>query len=257
MLHLPVRTSTARATECDADAVMAISQEGSTLYDYVAENLRTVTERIEAVHQAGPFASNDIPTLVAASKGHPVEAIHAAMDAGHSTFGESRLQEAEAKWGQIVEADSSIALHMIGQLQGKKAAAAVRQFDVVQTLDRRSLADALVRALDTNPKPGFECYVQVNMTDDSNRGGAHPDEVDVLIGYCRMLELPVTGVMCMAPWGVNPAPSFRLLHDIAERNELPNRSMGMSGDFEAAIHLGATHVRIGTAIFGERQYTSS
>lgn len=257
MLHLPVRTSTARATECDADAVMAISQEGSTLYDYVADNLRTVTERIEAVHQAGPFASNDIPTLVAASKGHPVEAIHAAMDAGHSTFGESRVQEAETKWGQIVEADSSIELHMIGQVQRKKVGAAVRLFHVVQTLDRIELADAFARALENNPDARLkEMFVQVNMTDNPDRGGVQPSDADGLIRYCLRIGLPVTGVMCMAPGGDVPSTtSFELLRAIAERNELPNRSMGMSGDFEAAIHLGATHVRIGTAIFGERQYT--
>lgn len=191
-------------------------------------------------------------TLVAVSKTHDADAIEPALRAGQRVFGENRVQEAQGKWPQLRVLYPSIELHLIGPLQTNKVADAVATFDVIESVDREKLARALSAEF---AKQGVArpCYIQVNTGDEPQKAGVSPREADAFIALCRdALKLPVTGLMCIPPAGEEPAPHFALLRKIAARNGLKILSMGMSGDFDAAIGLGATHVRVGTAIFGNR-----
>jgi pyridoxal phosphate enzyme (YggS family) len=182
---------------------------------------------------------------------HSAEAIQPLIDAGQRLFGENRVQEAQAKWPELREANPDLALHLVGQLQSNKAEEAVALFDAIHSLDRSSLVGALAKAMDKHGKRP-DLFVQVNIGEEDQKGGCAIAELPALLAEARTADLPVVGLMCVPPADVEAAPYFALLDKLARDHGLSGRSMGMSGDFETAIMLGATHVRIGTALFGAR-----
>lgn len=189
--------------------------------------------------------------LIAVSKTHPAEAITPLIAAGQRLFGENRVQEAQAKWPALREAHGNVALHLVGQLQSNKAEDAVALFDAIHSVDRPSLVGALARAMDkTGRRPA--CFVQVNIGEEAQKGGCALTDLPALLEQAHVADLPVIGLMAVPPLDVEPAPYFALLDKLARDHDLPGRSMGMSGDYETAIMLGATHVRVGTALFGGR-----
>jgi pyridoxal phosphate enzyme (YggS family) len=193
----------------------------------------------------------DAVTLIAVSKTHGVDAIRPLIDAGQRVFGENRVQEAEAKWPALREENTDLALHLIGQLQSNKADAAVALFDAIHSVDRGSVVAALARAMDKQGRRP-DCFVQVNIGAEEQKGGCVVGDLPALLAEARVVDLPVRGLMCVPPADVEPAPYFALLAKIARDNGLSGLSMGMSGDYETAIMIGATHVRVGTALFGGR-----
>ena len=216
------------------------------------------TERLEAVRAAIVRAARDFRrdpekiTLVAVSKTFPVEAIEPVLADGQRVFGENYVQEAKAKWSVLRERYPDVELHLIGPLQSNKAREAVHLFDAIHSLDRPSLAQALAKEI---AKAGRapRLLVQVNTGEEAQKGGVLPMDADAFLARCRSeWGLTVEGLMCIPPAEEPPSPHFALLNKIAARNGLKTLSMGMSADFEAAIQLGATHVRIGSAIFGAR-----
>lgn len=221
----------------------------------IAANLAAVRAQIDAAAQdvgrASDPASGGV-SLIAVSKSHPATAAQAALDAGHRVFGENRVQEAQEKWPPLKSAFPDAVVHLIGPLQTNKAADAVALFDVIQTLDREKLARTLAKEMDRlDRRPAL--FVQVNTGEEPQKAGVLPLEADAFIEKCRTeFGLPVVGLMCIPPVDENPALHFALLADIAARNGLDRLSMGMSADFETAVRLGATEVRVGTAIFGPR-----
>jgi len=218
----------------------------------IHDNLERVLARIwEVAEKAGRSANAG--AIVAVSKTHPAEVIEQALVAGHRLFGENRVQEAEAKWPSLKQKYPDAELHLIGHLQTNKVREAVALFDVIETVDRPNLARALAKETAAQNRR-IECFVQVNTGEEPQKSGVSPDEADVFISACRDdFRLDVTGLMCIPPLDEEVALHFALLRTIAERNGLANLSMGMSADFEIAIAFGATHVRVGTAIFGPRQ----
>lgn len=214
--------------------------------------LSDILQRLRAAEAASGRPEGSV-TLIAVSKVQPLARIEAVLAAGHRVFGENYVQEAAAKWPDLRARFPGVALHMIGPLQTNKAKAAVELFDAIHTLDRPSLAERLARlAQERGACPAL--FVQVNTGAEPQKAGVLPDEADAFIAAARAMDLPVTGTMCIPPEGEDPAPHFRLLAGIARRNGLANLSMGMSADFETAVALGATHVRVGSAIFGARDY---
>jgi pyridoxal phosphate enzyme (YggS family) len=191
-------------------------------------------------------------TLVAVSKTFPAEEIEPVLAAGQRVFGENYVQEAKAKWPALRERFADVELHMIGPLQSNKAREAVELFDVIHTLDRPSLAEALAKEIVRQGKRP-RLLVQVNTGEEPQKGGVIPAEVDAFLEACRSkYGLEIAGLMCIPPAEDPPSPHFALLNTIARRHGLAMLSMGMSADFDAAIQLGATHVRVGSAIFGSR-----
>lgn len=191
--------------------------------------------------------------LVAVSKTHPAEAIAPLIAAGQRSFGENRVQEAAAKWPALVAATPGIRLHLVGQLQSNKARDAVLLFDVIHAVDRPSLVDALGAAMAaTGRRP--DCFVQVNIGDEAQKGGVALSDLAALLARARMGGLPVAGLMAVPPEGIEAAPFFALLARLAREQGLTGLSMGMSSDFATAVELGATCVRVGTALFGGRDY---
>lgn len=191
-------------------------------------------------------------TLIAVSKTKPVDAILPVLQAGQIDFGENYVQEAKAKWPALKQRFPDAELHMIGPLQSNKAREAVELFDVIQSLDRESLAKELAREIARAGKTP-RLFVQVNTGEEAQKGGVMPGDADAFIGRCRAVHgLAIEGLMCIPPADEPPSPHFGLLAKIAARNGLKGLSMGMSADYEAAIQLGATHVRVGSAIFGAR-----
>ncbi len=190
-------------------------------------------------------------TLIAVSKTHEAPAILPLIAAGQRVFGENRVQEAAAKWPALREAHGGIELHLVGQLQSNKADEAVALFDCIHSLDRLSLVAALAKAMD---KAGRQvpCFVQVNIGAEEQKGGCAIADLPALLAQARAADLPVVGLMCVPPAGIEAAPFFALLDKLARDHGLPGRSMGMSDDFETAVMLGATHVRVGSALFGAR-----
>ncbi|MCB2047731.1 MAG: YggS family pyridoxal phosphate-dependent enzyme [Novosphingobium sp.] len=189
--------------------------------------------------------------LLAISKTHPAEAIEPLIRAGQRVFGENRVQEAQAKWPALMETHDAISLHLVGQLQSNKAEDAVRLFDCIHSLDRPSLVTALAKAFDKLGRR-VPCFVQVDIGEEEQKGGCPISEVPALLGEAREADIPVIGLMCVPPLDLEPAPYFALLAKIAADNGLDKLSMGMSSDYETAIMLGATHVRVGSALFGAR-----
>lgn len=190
-------------------------------------------------------------TLMAVSKTQPAEVILPLIEAGQRVFGENRVQEAGAKWPALRARFPDIELHLIGQLQSNKADEAVALFDAIHSVDRPSLATALARAMDKSGRRP-NCFIQVNIGDEPQKGGCSVADLPALLDQCREAGLPVVGLMCLPPAELEPAPYFALLAKLARRHGLSSLSMGMSGDYETAVTLGATHVRVGTALFGER-----
>ena len=217
----------------------------------VSRHLAEVTALVAAAAEIAGRRAEDV-TLIAVSKFQPEGRILAALEAGHRHFGENRVQEAAARWPALRPRYADLKLHFIGPLQSNKAAEAVALADAIHSVDRAKLAKALAEAMDrAGRRP--DCFVQVNTGEEPQKGGVMPDEADTFIEQCRdKWKLPVVGLMCIPPEDDNPAPHFALLATIAKRHGLARLSMGMSADFETAIRLGATHVRVGTAIFGDR-----
>jgi pyridoxal phosphate enzyme (YggS family) len=215
----------------------------------------TGLEEIRArIAQAARAAGRDPETvrLVAISKVQPLERIEAVLDQGHRVFGENRVQEAAGKWPAFRERFGGIELHLVGPLQTNKVRQALELFDVLHTVDRERLARKLADGFLESGRP-LPCFVQVNTGEEPQKAGCLPAEADAFILRCRNeYGLPLAGLMCIPPIDEEPSLHFALLRKIAERNGLPGLSMGMSADFESAIALGATHVRIGSAIFGAR-----
>lgn len=191
-------------------------------------------------------------TLTAVSKTQPPEAIEAALAAGQRVFGENRVQEAQGRWQGSRETMSGLELRLIGPLQSNKAADAVALFDVIETLDRPKLADALALAGARAGKP-VRVLIQINTGAEPQKAGVLPGETADLIDHARRAGLIVEGLMCIPPADEAPGPHFALLRKIARRHGLETLSMGMSGDYETAIRFGATHVRVGSSLFGERK----
>jgi len=218
----------------------------------ILENLASVQEKIRAAELAADRKSGSVQ-LVAVSKTHPVAAIESAIEAGQRVFGENRVQEALQKWPGIKDHRKDVQLHLIGALQTNKAREAIQLFDVIETLDRPKLARTLARLMDeTGRRP--QCLIQVNTGEEPQKAGILPAEADAFILSCRQeYDLPIVGLMCIPPAEEEPSLHFSFLHGIAERNGLATLSMGMSADYETAIQFGATHVRVGTGVFGPRQ----
>lgn len=191
-------------------------------------------------------------TLIAVSKTQPVGAIAPLLAEGQRDFGENRVQEAAEKWPALRERYPETVLHLIGQLQSNKAEDAARLFDVVHSLDRPSLVTALAKAFDKTGRR-LPCFVQVNVGAEEQKGGCAIAELPALLAEARAAAIPLAGLMCIPPEDIESAPFFAFLDKLARDHGLEGRSMGMSGDFETACLLGATHVRVGTALFGARQ----
>jgi PLP dependent protein len=193
----------------------------------------------------------DAVALIAISKTHPAEAIRPLIDAGQRVVGENRVQEAEAKWPALRDGTPDLQLHLVGQLQSNKAADAVALFDAIHSVDRPSLVSALAKAMDAADRRP-DCFVQVNIGDEPQKGGCAIADLPALLAEARAADLPVIGLMAVPPLDVEPAPYFALLAKLARDHGLAGLSMGMSGDFTTAVTLGATHVRVGSALFGAR-----
>ncbi len=195
-------------------------------------------------------------TLVCVTKTFPAEDVVPLLDAGHRVYGENRVQEAIGKWSALREQFSGVELHLIGPLQSNKAREAVETFDVIQSVDREKIAAALADEMRKQGKRP-RLFVQVNTGAEPQKAGVLPQDADAFIASCReTYGLEISGLMCVPPVGEQAAPHFALLADIAARNGLPELSMGMSSDYEIAIQLGATYVRVGSAIMGARDYST-
>jgi PLP dependent protein len=213
-------------------------------------NLSDITRRLRAAEALAGRPAGSV-TLIAVSKVQPRDRVAAVLAAGHRVFGENRVQEAQGRWPEFQERHSDIVLHLIGPLQTNKARAAVEMFQAIHTVDRPRLVQTLARLADergTCP----DLFIQVNTGAEPQKAGCLPDQTDALVAQTRALGLPLCGLMCIPPDGEDPVPHFRVLADLAARNGLDGVSMGMSGDFEAAVACGATHVRVGSALFGAR-----
>ncbi|HZQ39586.1 MAG TPA: YggS family pyridoxal phosphate-dependent enzyme [Rhizomicrobium sp.] len=217
----------------------------------IAENLADILARIDAARKAAikPAAATQ---LVAVSKTVPEAGIREALAAGQRLFGENRVQEAQGKYPELKQEFPDIQLHLIGLLQTNKVKDAAALFDVIQTLDRPKLADALADARDKSGRSP-RLFLQVNTGEEPQKAGVLPREAAALIAHARKLELPLEGLMCIPPVDDDAAPHFAFLAKLARDHGLTYLSMGMSGDFELAVKFGATHVRVGTAVFGARR----
>jgi hypothetical protein len=223
------------------------------IIDRVSANLAAVKAKIAQAASDADRNPEDV-TLIAVSKVQPRDRVEAALLAGHRVFGENRVQEAEERWPPFKERFPDVQLHLIGPLQTNKARAAVQLFDTIHTVDRPRLAATLARLFDETGRR-LPCYIEINTGSEPQKAGVLPEDADAFIKSCREeYQLPVVGLMCIPPAADVPAPHFAFLADIAKRNGLTRLSMGMSADYEAAVQLGATDVRVGSSIFGERVY---
>jgi PLP dependent protein len=231
--------------------LVVCARNGAEMEGVIAANLAAVEHRIAAAARAAGRSGDDVK-LVAVSKTHPASAVREALLAGHRILGENRVQEAEAKYPALRDAFPDLALHLIGPLQTNKVRDAVALFDVIESLDRPRLAAALAREMERSGRRP-PCLIEVNTGEEAQKSGVMPAAADDFIVECRdRLGLPIVGLMCVPPVDEDPTPHFALLREIARRTGLELLSMGMSADFETAIRFGATHVRVGTAIFGAR-----
>ena len=215
-------------------------------------SLSEIKTRVAKACAAAGRSVDDV-TLIAVSKVQPNERVAAVLDEGHRIFGENRVQEAAGKWPAFRERYDGIELHLLGPLQTNKARQAMELFQVIHSVDRPKVAQTIARlAQEMGHCP--EIFLQINTGEEPQKAGVMPAEADAFVAEARALDLPVRGLMCIPPVEEEPSLHFALLAKIAERNGLAGLSMGMSGDFERAIALGATHIRVGSAIFGERAY---
>lgn len=213
-------------------------------------SLQEITDRIAEAEIANGRPAGAVK-LIAVSKVQPDERVQAVLDQGHRCFGENRVQEAAGKWPAFKERYDGIDLHLIGPLQTNKARQAMELCNAIHSVDRPKLAKTLARlAQELGHCP--DLFIQVNTGEEEQKAGIMPSDADAFVAECRDLDLPIQGLMCIPPIEEEPSLHFALLAKIAARNGLSGLSMGMSGDFEKAIALGATHVRVGSAIFGER-----
>jgi pyridoxal phosphate enzyme (YggS family) len=216
-----------------------------------ADRLAEVRQHIAAAARAAGRDPASV-TLVAVSKTHGADRVRELLDAGQRVFGENRVQEAEEKFPALKAAYPDLALHLIGPLQTNKAREAVALFDAIESVDRERLAATLAKEM-TRSGRRPDCYIQVNTGEEPQKAGVLPAELDAFVASCRdSHKLPIVGLMCIPPVDEEPALHFGLLAKMAARNGLARISMGMSADYETAIRLGATHVRVGTALFGHR-----
>ncbi|WP_394151819.1 YggS family pyridoxal phosphate-dependent enzyme [Loktanella salsilacus] len=207
------------------------------------------TRAAQAARQAG--RNPDDVTLIAVSKVQPLDRIQSVLTQGQRIFGENKVQEAQSKWPGFRETFAAVDLHLIGPLQTNKARSAMELFNTIHTVDRFKLVNTLIRlAQDIGTCP--QLFIQINTGAEQQKAGVLPQEADSLIRAAQDGDLPVVGLMCIPPADLDPAPHFDMLRQIAQRNGLRGLSMGMSGDFETAIAHGATHIRVGSAIFGDR-----
>ncbi|MGA7796263.1 MAG: YggS family pyridoxal phosphate-dependent enzyme [Candidatus Acidiferrales bacterium] len=216
----------------------------------IPANIAAVREKITRACAENGRDPHEV-SLVAVSKLQPLERIEAALAAGHRLFGENRVQEAKAHWADRRAQYPDLKLHLIGPLQTNKARDAVALFDCIETVDRPALADDLAKEMMKQGRK-LPCFIQVNTGEEEQKGGVVPGGLPVLLDHCRRAGLDIRGLMCIPPVDEPPGPHFALLKKLARRHRLPELSMGMSADFEQAIALGATHIRIGTALFGDR-----
>ncbi|EDM70429.1 hypothetical protein RAZWK3B_07052 [Roseobacter sp. AzwK-3b] len=215
-------------------------------------SLEDIRNRIHKAERAAGRVEGSV-TLIAVSKVQPNERVEAVLEMGHRCFGENRVQEAAGKWPEFRERFQGIDLHLIGPLQTNKARQAFDLFQTIHSVDRPKLASTIARiAQEEGHCP--DIFLQVNTGEEDQKAGVLPADADKFINDCKGMDLPVQGLMCIPPVDEEPSLHFALLAKIAERNGLQGLSMGMSGDFEEAIALGATHVRVGSAIFGARDY---
>ncbi|PWJ22282.1 YggS family pyridoxal phosphate-dependent enzyme [Jannaschia seohaensis] len=214
-------------------------------------SLAAIQSRIDAACAAAGRSPAEI-TLIAVSKVQPADRVTAVLDAGHRIFGENRVQEAQGKWPAWMETYAGVELHLLGPLQSNKVRPAVELFHAIHSVDRLKLAR---RIADIGQEVGRtpDLFLQVNTGAEPQKAGVAPDEVDAFVRDVRALDLPVAGLMCIPPADADPGPHFDMLADMAARNGLSGLSMGMSADFETAIAKGATHIRVGSAIFGARE----
>jgi PLP dependent protein len=214
------------------------------------ERLHRIQGEIDAACRISLRKADNVQ-LIAVSKTRTTDDIRPLLDTGHRVFGENRVQEAAAKWPELQAAFPDIQLHLIGQLQSNKAEEAVALFDCIHSLDRPSLAAALGKAMQKAGRM-VRCFIQVNIGAEEQKGGCAIADLPALITAAQNAGIPVDGLMCLPPADVEPAPYFALLAELAARHGLAGLSMGMSDDFATAIMLGATHIRVGTALFGSR-----
>lgn len=215
-------------------------------------SLSAIQSRLMSACESAGRAPSSV-TLIAVSKVQPLDRVRAVLSEGHKVFGENYVQEALGKWPDLRAEFGPVQVHMIGPLQTNKAKPAVELFDAIHTLDRPSLATKLAnlaQSRGTSP----DIFIQINIGEEPQKAGVLPAEADAFIAAARTLDLPIRGLMCIPPEGEDSTPHFNALSVIAARNDLTGLSMGMSSDFEAAITAGATHIRVGSAIFGARSY---
>ncbi len=219
----------------------------------IKENIEIIKSTIEDTHKNSNFAKCPLPKLVAVSKKQNEEKVIEALDAGHKYFGENRVQEAQQRWALKIQQYENLELRLIGPLQTNKVKQALNLFDIIETIDREKLATEIANKFNENVKTK-SFYIQINTGSEIQKSGIEPLHSDNFIEYCKEdLRLPVVGLMCIPPLNEEPAMHFALLKKIADRNNLNKLSMGMSSDFKEAIKFGATSVRVGSAIFGNRE----
>ncbi|SHH43980.1 YggS family pyridoxal phosphate-dependent enzyme [Cognatishimia maritima] len=215
-------------------------------------SLSEIQARILKAEEAAGRAPG-VTQLIAVSKVQPNERVEAVLDEGHRLFGENKVQEAAGKWPAFQETYPDAKVHLLGPLQTNKARQAMQLFEAIHSLDRPKLANTIARlAQELGHCP--DLFIQVNTGEEEQKAGVLPADADAFISDCRALDLPIVGLMCIPPVDEEPSLHFALMRKIAERNGVAGLSMGMSGDFEKAVALGATHVRVGSAIFGARDY---
>jgi len=234
----------------DTTAPEATEDTAAAGLSYIAENLALVRGQMADAARSVERPPSQV-VLVAVSKTHGTPAVEVALAAGQRVFGENRVQEAAAKFPALRQQHPDLELHLIGPLQTNKVREAVALFDVIESVDRPKLAAALAAEMAAQNR-WLRCFVQVNTGEEPQKAGILPGDLDGFLEECRNLGLPVVGLMCIPPVDEEPALHFALLAGMAQRHGLPVLSMGMSGDYDVAIALGATHVRVGTAIFGRR-----
>ena len=218
----------------------------------IKENINIILEEIEEAHKNSFFSKSEVPKLVAVSKKQNENKVIEALNAGQTYFGENRVQEAEQRWVSKIKNYENLQIRLIGPLQTNKVSQALNLFDVIETIDREKLAKEIANKFNENVKTK-SFYIQINTGSEIQKSGIEPIQSDNFIKYCREdLKLPIVGLMCIPPINEEPSMHFALLRKIAEKNNLKELSMGMSNDFKEAVKFGATSVRIGSLIFGER-----
>ena len=218
----------------------------------IKENIDIIKAAIDETHKNSNFSALPVPKLIAVSKKQNEEKVIEALEAGQTYFGENRVQEAQQRWASKIQQYKNLQIRLIGPLQTNKVKLALNLFDVIETIDREKLAREIAKEFNDNVKTK-SFYIQINTGSEIQKSGIEPIQSDDFIKYCKEdLKLPITGLMCIPPLKEEPSMHFALLKKISERNHIDELSMGMSSDFKEAIKFGATSVRVGSSIFGDR-----